>query len=489
MGILTRWLYLRLLGLTALVAIGSFWAQAGGLIGHDGIWPAAQTMEYLRQGHTPFLAAPTLLWISSSDTMLHALGALGVLMSVALAAGVAPRVMLLGLWLVWRSLVTVGGPFLSFQWDILLLETLLLSVPYAPAGLLPRLSAETEPPAWARYLLIWLCVKLTFESGLVKVLGHDPSWIPDLTALSYHWWTQPLPTWTSFVANAMPLWLDQALCFVTLVLELAVPLFAFGPRRARLIAGAGILLLQSGLALAGNYSYFNLLAAVLCIPLLDDAALETLKPRAWRFPQLSPKPAAMRPWRRRAGWALVGVVALLGTLVFSHRWMGVGVPAPAQWVLEQLDGLDVINGYGAFANMTKTRPEIIIEGSADGIEWKPYEFKWKPGRLDARPKWVAPWQPRLDWQMWFAALGECRASPWLLSTQRHLLLGTPRVLALFGDNPFEGAPPKQVRTLLYQYRFAPLGEKGVWWSRTFERPYCPALMLDAEGQLVAAEQP
>src|SRR5205823_5331868 len=163
------------------------------------------------------------------------------------------------------------------------------------------------------------------------------------------------------------------------------------------------------------------------------------------------------------GWPLLSLALLSSALVFAEQFRP-DYPSAVQQAVDRVEAFKAVSSYGVFRVMTKTRPEIIVEGSDDGTTWKPYEFKWKPGRLDRRPAFVAPWQPRLDWQMWFAALGECRGNPWLLSTLRHLLLGTPQVLALFGENPFPSSPPRFVRTTLWQYHFAPRGSSD-WWSR------------------------
>jgi hypothetical protein len=443
----TRWLYFRLFGLTCLVATGAYWWQLPGLAGSNGIWPIAQTMEWLHKG-AGFFDAPSLCWLSASDVMLHALGAACVVFSLLVMFEVKPALALVGLWLSWMSLVNVAEPFLSFQWDILLCEAVVLSIPYA---------LWRDPPLWARLFVALGAVKVTFESGIVKLTAGDDAWWPKLTALTYHYWTQPLPAWTSVWLDRLPVAVHQVACAVMFVLELGVPLLAFVPlRRARFVAAFGMIALQLGLAVAGNYSYFNLLVSVLCMPLLDDGLLERFK-----WPRVEGPPTA--PGRRAniAGW-----VAFAVALVFSADVFGFQFAAPRLPFATTLDGLRVIGSYGVFRVMTKTRPEIIVEGSSDGVTWKPYELKWKPGRVDRRPQFVAPWQPRLDWQMWFAALGSCSHDRWVLSLQRHLLLGTPEVLALMGDNPFSDAPPKKLRTTLWQYRFAPPGSSTGGCGRT-----------------------
>lgn len=437
---------LRLFGATALIAVGSFWSQASGLHGSNGLMPIAEYLGALKQaGYSP-LDVPSLFWLSSSDAMLHLVCAVATLCTLAVMANRWPRIALVTLWVCWLSLLTVCSPFLNFQWDTLLLESTVFFIFYASPG---------APTAAARFALGVLACKVTLESGLVKLLGGDPSW-RDLTALTYHWWTQPLPTWTSFVLNELPMPLQKALCAFTFVLELVAPALLLGPFKVRRAGAVGLIALQLGLFAAGNYSYYNVLAAVIAVPALAPPTSET--------------PA--RPWH----WGLAAAAVAASVAAYLHV-----LPAPVA-------RLETINAYGAFAHMTKTRPEIIVEGSADGTTWLPYEFHWKPGRVDVRPKWVAPLQPRLDWQMWFAALSTCGQNQFVLSLQRHLLLGTPGVMALLPAPPF-ATPPKYVRTVTYEYRFAPLAETSAWWVRTEVGPYCPVLQLGPANELRRANSP
>ncbi|GMU62056.1 MAG: membrane protein [Myxococcaceae bacterium] len=473
---LTRRIFFVLFGLTALVAVGSFWAQLPGLVGRNGVAPAGQLIDALhRANDLSFWELPTLAWLSSADWLLHVLCALGVASSLALILGLGPRLACLVLWASWLSLTQVCHPFLDFQWDILLTEAAFFAALYAPGGWRGRW--EEEPLPVARFLMAWLACKVTLESGLVKLGSGDPAW-RDLTALTYHWWTQPLPTWSSHLFAALPLAVQKALCAAMFVLELPIPLMALGPRRLRLVSAVGLMALQAGLFAAGNYSYYNVLTFVLAVPLLDDAALERVLP-SFFFPSRPVGEERMSP----AGWMVALLVVALGAGMFTRRSLAKTQVGP---VLSAVARFETINAYGAFAWMTKTRPEILIEGTVDGVEWREYEFPYKPGRLDRRPVFVAPWQPRLDWQMWFAALGECSENPWLLSTQRQLLLGVPEVLALFETNPFPDGPPKVIRTRTFEYRFAPWSEAGVWWTRTETGPYCPPLMLGPGGQLIRA---
>ena len=481
---LARWLFLRGLGVVVLVAVGSLWTQLSGLIGAQGVWPAAEQMKQLHAAAgLSFFDVPTLAWLSASDGFLHALAASCMVLGALLVAGLAPRLVLALLWLCWMSLVHVGGPFLSFQWDVLLIETLFFSIFFAPAGWRPRLATEAEPPAWSRFILQFLAFKLTFSSGVVKLASGDPSW-RDLTALSYHYWTQPLPTWTSTILNELPMFAHQLACLAMFVCELPIAALALGNRPMRLIAAAGLFTLQAGLAAAGNYSCFNLLSVVLCLPLLDDAALRAFAPR-WKWPPLAPSGPLGNPWLKRAGLGLA-VFYVASSVSFFFRGAD-GFAAPIRAVLNAIYPFSTINRFGAFAVMTKSRPEIIVEGSHDAQTWTPWEFKYKAGRLDRRPGFIAPLQPRLDWQMWFAALGDCSNNPWLLSLQWKLLQGSASVRGLLQTDPFGAAPPKFIRTTMWSYRFAPFEQTGTWWVRESPRPYCPVVTLDAQGQLIGAQ--
>ena len=467
---LTRRLFFIGFGLTALIAVGAYWWQLPGLAGVNGVAPIGLGMEGLRNAPgLGFLEVPTLLWISSSDTMLHVLCAISLLSSLAMIFGFAPRLACLALWACWSSLVQIGHPFLAFQWDVLLIETAFCAALYAPPVFKRRGASEPEVSKAFRWVMIVLACKVTLESGIVKVISGDPSW-RDLTALTYHWWSQPLPTWSSVLIAGLPLWLQKVMCALMFVFELVIPLMAFGPRVMRLTSAVGLMVLQVALFVAGNYSFYNVLTFVIAIPLLDDEFLARLG-----FRQPSPRPS--RPRGEGVRWVFAIVYLLISIGMFAR------VDSP---IFRTLRRVDTINAYGAFAHMTKNRAEIIIEGSNDGVTWLPYEFPWKPGDVKRRPTFIAPWQPRLDWQMWFAALGDCASNTWVLQLQNRLLHNTPQVLKLFETNPFPNAPPRFMRTRTFEYRFAPWSEAGVWWTRTETGPYCPALMLGPGGELQRA---
>ena len=471
----SRWLFLRLLGVVYLVAFLSLAFQITGLVGAQGLFPVG---EYLSQARTTYgpgvwRLLPTLLWLNSSDTALRALTLGGAGLAGLLILDIAPIVVLPLLWLAYLSLVVAGQDFLAFQWDGLLLEAGLLACLWAPAGWMPtfRLS-EREPSRVVRWLLWLLLFKLTFLSGLTKLLSGDPTW-RNLSALDFHFQTQPLPPWTAWYAHHLSGGVHRLMTLAMFVAELVVPFTIMAPaplRRVR-IAGAFLMIaFQLAIAATGNYGFFNLLAIVLCLPLLDDQRLGRVLPVPRDPPQ------AESPFRRVLVGAVAAVLLVLSTLSSvreaAYTVPAAGgrefVPAWAEDVLGAFAPFRAVNGYGLFRVMTTERPEIVVEGSRDGVEWKAYEFRWKPGDPARRPGFVEPFHPRLDWQMWFAALDPQGYRPLLESLIEHLLEGTPEVLGLLEGNPFPDAPPKYIRLKYFRYFFSSPEERassGAWWVR------------------------
>jgi predicted DCC family thiol-disulfide oxidoreductase YuxK len=469
--------YLRLLGLVYLIAFWSFWSQVDGLIGHDGILPVAPWLNELRNrfGTEAYRLLPTLCWLNAGDTFLHFLCGAGIVLSSLLILQIAPLFCLVLLWSFYLSLSVAGQVFMNFQWDYLLLEAGFLSIFLAPFTLFP--SRQYQPPIspWAHFLLRWLLFRLMFMSGVVKLTSGDNSWW-DLTALHYHYETQPLPTPLSWWANQFPPWFQAFSTIVMFAVELGAPFLLFGPRRIRLLGVLGLLTLQALIALTGNYCFFNLLTVVLCLLAVDDAV----------WPRIRRKAQPNREVRGAAwpSWILVPVVFVV--LAFSAPLLWNALFPEADWPqllsvpYSYLEPFRSLNGYGLFRVMTKTRPEIIVEGSQDGVIWQPYEFKYKVGDPQRAPPIVAPHQPRLDWQMWFAALDDIRAEPWFVNFLTRLLQGSPTVRQLMKTDPFPGSPPRYVRARLFEYHFTNATEKkqtGAWWKRTEEGIYCPAVSL------------
>jgi hypothetical protein len=491
--ILTRWLFLRVLGLIYLTAFVSLWAQLDGLVGSNGILPAEPWMRVLREqfpGH--YLELPTLAWLSAGDGFLHGLCAAGVLASLLVIFGVAPAPALFLLWLVYLSLMIVCRQFLAFQWDTLLLETGFLAIFFAPWQAISGPSREPPPPAVALWLFRWLLFRLMFQSGAVKLLWADPTWWT-LAALDFHYETQPLPTWIGFFAHQLPGWFQRLSVFVMFAIELGMPYLIFARRLPRLIAFGALVGLQVVIALTGNYCFFNWLSITLCLLLLDDAALRRLVPRRWRDRLPAPRVRDGQPMVQRVAVAAFALVVAVVTacqminLVLEcqpqpageERWLA----RPVDAVLRRSDPFRTINSYGLFRVMTTQRLEIVVEGSDDGTSWQAYEFKYKPGDPARRPRFVAPHQPRLDWQMWFAALDHY-ASPnnrWFLTLLTRLLEGSPQVVSLLDSNPFPDEPPHNIRATLYEYHFTDWStwrEEGTWWRRERLGLYCPIVSRD-----------
>ncbi len=473
---LSRWLFLRGLGCIYLIAFLSLWVQIHGLVGSNGILPAGQYLEAVRQqiGSEGYYLIPTLFWLNTSDAFLHFLCAGGVLLSLVLIAGFVPSFALVGLWAFYLSLVTVGQVFLSFQWDVLLLEAGFLAIFFAPLHLRDTFTRASQSSTAFLWLLRWLLFRLMFASGFVK-LASDEVW-RNLTALNFHYETQPLPTWFGWYAHQFPEWFHKASVIGMFAAELVVPFLIFAPRHPRTVGCIGLIALQILIILTGNYCFFNLLTIVLCLLLIDDVMWKAFLPKKF-MPTIRVIEKPPRQYRR-TGIAVAAVLLfLLSSIRFGGQLFREAQLPDVAWIAP----FRSVNTYGLFADMTESRPEIIVEGSNDRITWEAYQFRWKPGDLKVAPKWVAPHQPRLDWQMWFAALqGSYQNTPWFLNFMGALLQGKPEVLQLFAENPFPDSPPRYVRATLYDYRFTDLTTKrseGTWWYREWKRIYCPAISL------------
>ncbi len=461
------WFFLRFIGLIYAAAFASFASQAQGLVGEQGILPLqpylTRAQEYL--GAAAYWRLPTLFWLDASDLSLRAVCLAGLAAALLVALSVAQRLCLVLCFALYLSLFYAGQEFMSFQWDLLLLESGFLAI------LLP-LHSPLIP-----FLFRWLLFRLMFLSGCVKLLSHDPSWA-SLNALHYHFETQPLPTWVAWYAHQLPGELLRFAVLLTLVVELAIPFLYFCARRPRLLAAAATVLFQIVILMTGNYNFFNLLTLTLCLFLLEDRDLKCLWPQRFTnklltFTQSKPGPGA------RAGLAVLAGFILLTSLA-QLLPSGAGVVGRFATVLGvPVEPFRIVNSYGLFAVMTTMRPEIIIEGSLDGKVWVPYEFRYKPGELRRRPGWNIPHQPRLDWQMWFAALDEEGRNPWFSDLLFRLLQNQAEVVSLLANNPFASAAPRFTRAQLYRYAFADARARanGQWWVRRLEGMYYPMTSL------------
>jgi len=492
-----RW-FLRALGTIYLIAFVSLWVQVDGLVGSDGMSPANQFLPAVRAqiGPDAYSLLPTLCWFGQSDAFLHCLCGSGVLFSLLLIFGIAPAISLVALFVLYLSLTIAGQIFFNFQWDVLLLEAGFLSIFFAlwrlwqrELSLRPGSTIPVTAPVsrTALFLLKLLLFKLMLMSGVVKLTSGDLSWW-NLTALDYHYWSQPLPTLFSWWADKTPEWFKHFSVAFCLVVEIIVPFFIWAPRRLRLIAAGLLIFLQLGIAITGNYCFFNLLTIALCLLLIDDAsigrALEGRASASLASRELRPRNMQSALPRFPTYAAVIVLVVILPInvwLIFSAFKPLARPPRALANVYERLEAFRIVNGYGLFRVMTKDRCEIVLEGSTDGIDWLPYEFKWKPGDVKRAPGWCAPHQPRLDWQMWFAALETPQENPWLIALTFRLLQGSRDVSGLLARNPFPDKTPRYIRTMFYRYRFTTMDERhqtGEWWKREELREYLPMLSLD-----------
>ena len=421
--------YLRALGLAFAVAFWSLHVQVLGLFGAEGIAPIAETMARVRAHFGAGLPAdglarvPTVFWWRDDDLMLRAVTWAGLGAGVlALLSGW--RLALLACWALYLSCVSVGAPFLSFQWDTLLLEAGLIAVFWRQGGRI------------GRWLTLWLLARLVFWAGVVKLASGDETW-RSLTALDYHFWTQPIPTWTAWWAHQLPGWVKAVGCGGMFVIELLAPVLLLWPRTRRLGALA-IVALMAGIAATGSYGFFNLLTVVLCLAAFDDAPHGS-----W--------------WRELPAVPLLAAALSMNVVHLDQRFDN---PSELELAIaRRLQPLKSFNRYGLFANMTESRREIRLEGLVDG-RWEPYVFPYKPDEPERRPRFAGLHMPRLDWQMWFAALGSVQRNPWLVTTMERLHEGSPEVYALLQSGP---EAPEQVRAVVRETTFTSPGDEG-WWT-------------------------
>jgi predicted DCC family thiol-disulfide oxidoreductase YuxK len=464
---LVRWVFLRLFGAIYVAAFASLEVQILGLVGHSGILPLP---DYLEAAHRAFGSAayrilPTLFWLNASDAALVAGTVVGVLLGLLVILDLWTRPALIGLFVLYLSYVYAGQDFMSFQWDLLLLEAGFLAI---------FLEGGSRILIW---LYRWLLFRYLFLAGAMKLLSGDAPW-RDLTALDYHFWTQPLPTPLAWYAAQFPHWLLAAGTAATLAVELGSVFLILLPRRLRAVAACSVLLFQSLILLTGNYNFFNLLSMLMCVFLFDDAALRRVIP--WRVVSWVRRHAT---YPEHSATMTAMVLALIVVPVGVNRiWQALtrtDLPLVG-FISATISPLSIVNPYGLFATMTTARPEIVIEGSADGQSWREYVFRYKPGPVSRPPLWNIPHQPRLDWQMWFAALGDVSENPWFESLMARLLESSPPVLALLDSNPFPDRPPKYVRAMVYDYRFADQrmhAATGQSWVRQLQGWYFPQVSL------------
>ena len=438
-----RWLWLRALGLIFLSAFYSLLFQIHGLIGPNGILPARDYLRAVRDavGAKAYWLAPTLLWLDAGDLALHILVWTGIAASLAIVFNIVPRAAIAVAGVAFLSFVAAAQEFSGYQSDGMLLEAAFLSL------FLGR--ADQAPPRAAVFMLQWEWFRIYFESGVVKILSGETQW-RDLTAMDKYYENGPLPTWLGWHAQQLPHGFHAATAAATLVIELLVAALVFFPKKSRLIAFAITTPLQIGIILTGNYAFLNYLVLALGIFLIE-----------------TPKniPSSQRP-----NIPTIAALAIVFVTTVASFF------APGFPTVRLLDPFRIANSYGLFAVMTRERYEIEFQGTRDSTTWIAYPFPYKPQDPREPPGIYAPYQPRFEWNLWFAALGDWRDNPWVVQTEARLLQNEPAVLRLFAGNPFAAAPPTQVRAVKWRYWFTTREERrrtGAWWRRELIGDYAP----------------
>ena len=453
-----RDVYLRLLGVIFLAAFLSLLVQVRLLLGREGLLPAATYVDAIRR--LGFFAAPTVFWLDASDRALVGAAVAGAILSFGLILNVAPRWCLVALWALYVSFVNVGQEFLSFQWDNLLLEAAFFTLFVTPRGFRPKRPPEPHPIGV--FLMLWLVFRMNFESGAAKLLTGDPTW-RNLTAMVAYYETAPLPTWAGWYAHQAPVWAQRVSAGYTMLVELVLAPLVWGPARVRRIVFAAIAAMQAMIVLTSNYGFFNYLTLALALFVLDDRDFGRITARLGR--PLLPAPPRV-PSRART--ALLGAVAAILVPVSVIPFLPFFRVSRFARAERALDTVRSINAYHLFAHMTLVRKEVVIEGSADGESWEPYEFRFKPGDPSRPPPFVAPHQPRVDFQLWFLLLGGPPRALYFNRLLERLLTMPATVAPLFARDPFPETPPRLIRVAFYRYRFTDAATRratGAWWSR------------------------
>ena len=519
-----RWLWLRALGLIFFSAFYSLLFQIRGLIGPDGILPAGRYLSALHEqaGARAYWYVPSLLWLSSGNHALMAISWVGLIASVMLVLNFWPRGMIAVCLVMFLSFVAAAQEFSSYQSDGMLLEAAFISLFFAPRGWRPGLGDDHPPSRASLFLLHWEWFRIYFESGIVKVASHDPQW-RSLTALDHYYENGPLPDWIGWYAQQLPHRFQASVALATLIIELGLVWMLFLPRRFRLLCFLVVTPFQIGIILTANLAFLNYLVFSLGMVLLDDKFLVSLLRGltglflgGGKFPAAADSRLVAPPRPTTTGQELVVEVPaklsrFLGLVqrasIFSSALVLLWVfytttvllllmiflvlPLPTSPIV-LLEPFRISNEYGLFAVMTRARYEIEFQGSSDGQVWVAYPFRYKPQNPREAPRVYAPYQPRFEWNLWFASLGGWRESPFVVGLEIQLLRGSPSVPSLFAGNPFPDKPPREVRAVLWRYWFTDLKVKraeGLWWRRKFLGLYTPTLELEPDGSVGAVEMP
>ena len=505
--LLPRWIFLRALGLIYFSAFYSLIFQVRGLIGTEGILPAREYLQAIAEnapGLARFWYAPTLYWLASSSHALLVFCWIGLIASVLLVFNLWPRATLVICFLCFLSFVSAAQDFSSYQSDGMLLEAGFICLFFAPPGLRPGLGAAHPPSRASLFLLQWEWLRIYFESGVVKLASGDIQW-RNFTAMDEYYQNGPLPTWIGWYIQHFPHNFHAFAVGATLVLELGLVWMILLPRRWRIVLFLVVTGWQIPVILTANYAFLNYLVLSLGILLVGDPFLRWLwaQMRKATPTDLAPTPGETRKPESRV--ALIrhframklAVAAVMLTWVFYAtaaemvlmlwRW----APLPTA-PIAMLEPFRIANRYGLFAVMTRGRYEIEFQGSNDGQTWTAYPFLYKPQALNEAPRIYAPYQPRFDWNLWFASLDTWRNNEIVPNTEIRLLSNDKDVLRLFRQNPFASSPPRQVRAVLWQYWFTSMAEKrttGNWWRRELIGAYAPTLELRANGTVRVVEMP
>jgi hypothetical protein len=505
---LPRWLFLRALGLIYFSAFFSLIFQVRGLIGPNGILPAQSYLAEVTQalGHWQRIwYAPTLLWFSSGSWMLMAICCVGLVASLFLVIYFWPRLMLAVCFICFLSFVAAAQDFAGYQSDGMLLEAGFISLFFAPAGLRPGLAGSQPMSRASLFLLQWEWFRIYFQSGAVKLLSGDPEW-RNFTAMDEYYQNGPLPTWIGWYAQHLPHWFHAGTVYATLAMELGLVWMFFLPRRWRIVLSFIMTPWQIAVILSANYAFLNYLVLVMGVLLLDDDFLIGLSRKLFpRFANAIGKqlPVQSSPVPKDRRFVRVQHVLSVSLSAVMLSWIFYVTTAEMILMFERglrlptapviaLEPFRIANQYGLFAVMTRGRYEIEFQGSSDGQNWIAYPFRYKPQALNQPPSIYAPYQPRLDWNLWFASLGQWREYSIVPNTAARLLANDKDVLSLFAGNPFSNQPPKQIRVMLWQYWFTTMAEKrrtSLWWRREFLGLYAPTLEREPDGSIQVTEWP
>ena len=499
-----RWFFLRALGLIYFSAFYSLIFQIKGLIGPDGLLPARAYLDAVAHYYNVpqrFWFVPSVFWFRSGDRALAALCWIGLIASVLLIVNFWPRGMLAICFLAYISFVSVAQDFSGYQSDGMLLEAGLISMFFAPAGFWPGLGRSHAPSRASLFLLRWEWFRIYFESGVVKLASGDQSWW-HLTAMDDYYQNGPLPTWIGWYVQQLPHWFHAGAVLLTLGIEIALVWMLFLPRRFRIICFFIVTPFEISIILTANYTFLNYLVLLLGFLLLDDKFLGAILPARWCKLLASGQEATIAVagpssagWPERTREIITTTRMVLGASLLAWLFcasttqilstLPLELPLPEKPVT-LLEPFRVADRYGLFAVMTHERYEIEFQGTRDGKTWIAYPFRYKPQDVSKPPGIYAPYQPRFDWNLWFASLGPWRGYPFVVYAEERLLKNSPDVLALFASNPFADSPARTVRAVVWQYWFTDEKTKhadGTWWRREIRGLYCPALVRNDDGKI------